>query len=72
VLAGPAEATLVGNLLVQALALGEISSLAEGREVVRRSFEPDTYEPAAGTGWDEARMRFATLSAETADLEVSA
>jgi hypothetical protein len=39
---------------------------------VRRSFEPDTYEPAAGTGWDEARMRFATLSAETADLEVSA
>jgi rhamnulokinase len=72
VLAGPAEATVVGNLLVQALALGEISSLAEGREVVRRSFEPDTYEPAAGTGWDEARMRFATLSAETADLEVSA
>ena len=45
VLAGPEEATLVGNLLVQAMALGELSSLEEVREVARRSFTPKVYEP---------------------------
>ena len=46
VIAGPEEATLVGNLLVQAMALGELASLDEAREVVRRSFVPTTHEPA--------------------------
>ena len=44
---GPAEATLVGNLLVQAIALGELGSLAEAREVVRRSFAPTTLRARA-------------------------
>ena len=57
VLAGPAEATLVGNLLVQAMTLGEIASLEEGREVVRRSFEPVVYEPSGASAWAEARER---------------
>jgi rhamnulokinase len=61
VLAGPAEATLIGNLLVQAIALGELSSIAEGRELVRRSFRPTTYEPAEDPAWREARARFAGL-----------
>jgi rhamnulokinase len=61
VLAGPAEATLIGNLLVQAIALGELSSLAEGRELVRGSFAPTTYEPAPDPAWREARERFAGL-----------
>jgi rhamnulokinase len=59
VVAGPEEATLLGNLLVQAIALGEIGSLAEGREVVRRSFEATVYEPVASQAWDDARQRFA-------------
>ena len=63
VLAGPAEATLVGNLLVQAMALGEISSLEEAREVVRGSFNSVIYEPSSsGAAWHEARERFATLA----------
>jgi rhamnulokinase len=66
------EATLVGNLLVQALALGEISSLAEGRELVRRSFVPTTYEPTADASWDEARGRFAALTGAASDLEMCA
>ena len=45
VLAGPEEATLLGNLLVQAIALGEIGSVAEAREVVRASFAPVVHEP---------------------------
>jgi rhamnulokinase len=72
VLAGPAEATVVGNLLVQALALGELASLREARELVRSSFPPTVYAPGAAAGWDEARARFAELSVATADLEVCA
>lgn len=61
VLAGHGEATVIGNLLVQALALGELASLAEGRELVRRSFAERRYEPASGGAWSEARDRFAAL-----------
>jgi rhamnulokinase len=61
VAAGPEEATLLGNVLVQAIALGEIGSIAEGREVVRTSFAATVYEPAASQAWDEARHRFAAL-----------
>lgn len=39
VIAGPTEATAIGNVLVQAIASGELKNLAEGREVVRRSFD---------------------------------
>jgi rhamnulokinase len=46
VLAGPVEASAVGNLLVQAWATGEIGSLADLRAVVRRSMRPRVYEPA--------------------------
>jgi rhamnulokinase len=60
--AGPVEATVVGNLLVQAIALGEIGSLEQGREVVRRSFTPAVYEPTGAAAWAEARERFAALS----------
>jgi len=59
VLAGPVEATLLGNLLVQAMALGEIRSLSEAREVVRVSVEPVVYEPDEAAAWREARERFA-------------
>ena len=45
VLAGPEEATLLGNLLVQAMALGELARSTEAREVVRASFAPTIYEP---------------------------
>ena len=71
VLAGPEEATLVGNLLVQAMALGEIGSLREAREVSRASFEPVAYEPESSAEWQESRARFAELS-NGATLEVGA
>jgi len=62
VLAGPEEATLLGNLLVQAIALGEIASLDEAREVVRRSVVPTVCEPVDDAGWGEARERFARIA----------
>ena len=71
VLAGPKEATLIGNLLVQAMALGELASLEEGREVVRKSFVPTVYEPTPSADWDEARRRFAELMPARSPLEVA-
>jgi rhamnulokinase len=62
VLAGPAEATLIGNLLVQAMALGELASLDEARGVVRASYTPTVYEPSESAEWREARERFAQLA----------
>ena len=64
VLAGPVEATAAGNLLVQAMAQGELASLEEARDVVRRSFSIDRYEPAADRAyWDDAWGRFQRLLA---------
>ena len=62
VLAGPAEATELGNLLQQAIALGELASFDEGREVVRASFPPVIYEPRDDAAWGEARERFEALA----------
>lgn len=66
VVAGPVEATAAGNVLLQAISRGELASLAEAREVVRNSFEPITYEPRPGDGWDEAYGRFIQLIEESA------
>jgi rhamnulokinase len=54
VVAGPAEATAAGNLLVQAIGLGHIGSIAEARAVARRSFTPEVYAPQALGDWDAA------------------
>jgi rhamnulokinase len=61
VLAGPVEATAIGNIIVQAIGLGLLGSLAEGREVVRRSFEVKRYEPRHHAEWEEAYTRFKGL-----------
>jgi rhamnulokinase len=69
--AGPTEATVVGNLLVQAMALGEIGSLEEAREVAGVSFPTAAYEPASTAAWREARDRFAALSGARPELQVT-
>ena len=61
VITGPVEATATGNLLMQALALGEIATLGQGRDLVCRSFSVKTFEPEAGQRWDEAYARLLTL-----------
>ena len=54
VMAGPVEATALGNLLSQVRASGELSSLAEMREIVRASSEVESYQPKRGPVWNEA------------------
>ena len=59
VLAGPMEATAIGNVLMQAIAAGEIADAAAARDVVRRSFEPIEYQPRPDVGWARAAARLA-------------
>jgi rhamnulokinase len=61
VIAGPVEATAIGNILLQAIALQHLSSLAEGRALVRRSFDVTSHEPRNRSPWDEAYERYLAL-----------
>lgn len=61
VVAGPVEATAIGNLLVQAMAAGAVERLAAGRALVESSFPQERYEPRPDVGWDEARRRFEAI-----------
>jgi len=61
VVAGPVEATAIGNILMQMLAMGAIGSLEEGRQIVRSSFGTERFEPGERGPWDEAYERFKTL-----------
>jgi rhamnulokinase len=61
--AGPVEATAVGNLLVQALAAGELADRHGIRAVVRRSLPPTTYEPSPDAEtMEEAYERFLAVT----------
>jgi rhamnulokinase len=61
VIVGPTECTALGNILVQAIALGHLPSLAAAREVVRNSFELKTVMPQDAAQWDTAAARFEKL-----------
>lgn len=61
VLAGPVEATAIGNILVQAVADGKLGSLAALRETVRRSFPITEFRPSGNPEWESALARFASL-----------
>ena len=58
VTAGPVEATAIGNILIQAMALGCVSGVSAMREIVRHSFEVTEYEPRQTDQWNEASKRF--------------
>lgn len=58
VLAGPAEATSIGNIMMQSRAHGFIRSLAQMREVIRNSFDVTVHEPEKTKEWEEAYGRF--------------
>ena len=58
VLAGPAEATALGNVAVQILATGGATSLQEVRAIVDRSFPSEVYEPRETDKWERHAERF--------------
>jgi rhamnulokinase len=58
VIAGPVEATALGNIAMQMLATGAVSSLAGARAVIERSFPTERFEPGTTGDWDAAYRRF--------------
>ncbi len=62
VVAGPVEATAIGNVIVQAVAAGAVGSISEAREVVCESFPVETYEPRESGAWGDAAGRFDALT----------
>jgi rhamnulokinase len=62
VIAGPAEATAMGNLAVQAMTTGHLASHEEARALIRRSSDLKRYEPGATQAWDEAYRRFTDIA----------
>lgn len=62
VVTGPVEATALGNLLTQVRASGELSSLAEMREVIRSSSDVQRHEPKSSDAWREAAARLAAMT----------
>ena len=61
VVTGPVEGAAIGNLLSQAMALGEIGSLEELRQVVRNSEAVETYAPNHTTAWEDAYKRLLAM-----------
>ncbi|MBN1966909.1 MAG: hypothetical protein JW910_19810 [Anaerolineae bacterium] len=62
VVAGPFEATALGNGLVQLIALGELENLAQARRLLSATQDLTRYEPQALNIWEEAYQRFCALS----------
>lgn len=58
VIAGPVEATVLGNVMVQARTAGAIDSLADIRTVIRNSYDLEEFEPEEKAQWEEAYGRF--------------
>ena len=58
VVAGPVEATALGNIAMQMLATGTVSSLAEARQIIERSFPLERFEPVASDRWNQHYRRF--------------
>jgi rhamnulokinase len=61
VLAGPAEAAAIGNVLVQSMAMGRVRNLEQARSIVRSSFEIKRFEPRDNKAWEGALNRYRDL-----------
>jgi len=58
VIAGPTEATALGNIAMQMLATGTVSSLAEARGIIERSFPVERFHPTESDRWEPHYRRF--------------
>ncbi len=67
VLAGPVEAAAFGNLCVQGMASGELSSIGDGRRLLATVDPPRLFQPRVTADWREARRRYAAIEARQAN-----
>jgi rhamnulokinase len=61
VIAGPVEASAMGNALTQAIAMGHIGTISEGREAIAASVQRSRFEPRPFDAWNDAYERFKGL-----------
>ena len=61
VIAGPVEATAIGNIMMQAIATGHLANLEDGRKMVRASFPVKSFEPRNTAPWKEAFTKCSSL-----------
>jgi rhamnulokinase len=66
VMAGPAEATVIGNALVQAVAAGRFATLADARRHVSAILSPRRFEARQSSEWEEKHRRYAAIEARLA------
>lgn len=66
VVAGPTETTSVGNLIFQMKNAGVVSSVAEGRQYSRNSFDLKSYEPAGSSSWATEFVRYCDVTRKQA------
>ncbi|NVM05223.1 MAG: rhamnulokinase, partial [Candidatus Helarchaeota archaeon] len=55
---GPSEATAIGNILVQILALGEIKNIRNLRQIVKKSFQIKEFTPMDSEKWNNAYKEY--------------
>jgi rhamnulokinase len=61
VITGPVEGAAIGNLLAQAMAMGDIKDIDELRQVVRNSEAVETYQPNHTDAWENAYQRLLSV-----------
>ena len=61
VVAGPSEATAIGNIMMQAIGAGVVGSLAEARKIIRASIETEEFLPENSEQWNAAYEKFHDL-----------
>ena len=61
VVAGPVEATAIGNLAMQMIGCGKLDSIDQARTLISDSFDTEEYSPQNAAAWNEPAERFAAL-----------
>jgi rhamnulokinase/L-fuculokinase len=61
VVAGPIEATVLGNAVIQYMSLGIIKDIKEARTIIRNSYEMETYHPEENEKWEMGYQRFLNI-----------
>jgi rhamnulokinase len=60
-MAGPVEATAIGNVMMQAIASGDVGSIEQARQIIAASFPLDRYDPRDPEPWDAAYPQYEQL-----------
>ncbi len=73
VVSGPAEASTLGNVMLQAVATGHLSDVRSGRAAIAQSVQCSTFEPHRNPQWDQAYARFRALEeVKSAEIKLAA